>query len=161
MDGRMCLSIRRRDNPGWIMGGDFNFIESLDDKQGGRATTSRGARELDAWGNLIINLRLQDTFHMDEFRHINDRKFTWENRRPPPNGVATRIDRFYIGLHLRERGGLTGIWLIHLPIFDHSAIFVRIRNILPKMAQTQYFDRTQLNTDIDKDKLVRAWQSAV
>lgn len=46
----------------WILGGDFNMIESLDDKQGGVETTGRGEQEFRAWTQLLIHLRLQDHF---------------------------------------------------------------------------------------------------
>jgi hypothetical protein len=51
----------------WLVGGDFNFTESIKDKIGGRPTTSRGAREVDAWTNLIVKLRVLTSFTWESF----------------------------------------------------------------------------------------------
>ena len=38
----------------WCMGGDFNMLESLDDRKGGSLTTTHGA-ELAAWERLCFH----------------------------------------------------------------------------------------------------------
>lgn len=94
----------------WIMGGNFSFVESLEDKQGGNNNLGHGFREVASWNNLLIRLQLQALFHMDEFCKINTKAFTWDNRRPPPRTVLTRLDRFYLSKKLHECGGMIGIW---------------------------------------------------
>lgn len=93
----------------WIMGGDLNFIESLEDKQGGNNNLGRGRREVESWNNLLIRLQLQYSFHMDEFHKINAKSFTWDNRGLAPKTVLIRLDRFYICDKLQDRGGMIGI----------------------------------------------------
>jgi exonuclease III len=63
----------------WIIAGDFNNIESINDKQGGSTKTSISNRELDAWNKMLIRLGVRDAYHIGTYQRKNDKAFTWSN----------------------------------------------------------------------------------
>ena len=50
----------------WCIAGDFNMIESPEDRQGGSQITVHGT-ELAAWERLCMALGLQDVWHLADF----------------------------------------------------------------------------------------------
>lgn len=145
----------------WIMGGDFNMIETLEDKQGGAETTGRGESEIRAWTQLLIHLGLHDSFHLDEFRRVGQKKFTWDNRRNGAGMICSRLDRFYVTSTLADIGGLTGIWKGLAHISDHSPIFLKIRQTTVRILHTPAFNRQLLKNDAGKAILLTAWRDAM
>jgi exonuclease III len=109
----------------WILAGDFNFVESLSDKLGGAPTLGIKRQEQEAWDRLILKLQAQNSFTLDEFKKINKRKYTWDNRHDAPNMIASRIDHIYINQDLTSLGHKGGIWLTlpNLSTMRHLSIY--------------------------------------
>ena len=83
-----------RPYPLWISGGNYNMIESLDEKQGGRSRANND-------GNLLKNY-----IHNNWLMDIPTRNglFTWSNKREGSQQIVSRLDRFLISdnaTHLR------------------------------------------------------------
>jgi exonuclease III len=91
----------------WILAGDFNNIESLQDKQGGSDKTSISNRELEAWNKMLIRLGVRDAFHIGNYTWKNTKAFTWTNGREDHIMIQTRIDRVYISNDIEHKGGTT------------------------------------------------------
>eukprot|EP00253_Pinus_taeda_P032477 PITA_32477 len=70
----------------WIMGGDFNMIKSLLEKEGGIRILSKDSLEFQTF---IDNRSLVDT-------ETNNGLFTWNNKREGESQVASKLDRFMI-----------------------------------------------------------------
>ena len=60
----------------WIMGGDFNSVESLDDRIGRRCTTGMEPREMEAWSRLLMKHNFSDSFLSTDFRRLNKKLFS-------------------------------------------------------------------------------------
>lgn len=135
----------------WIIAGDFNMIEQIEDKQGRNLTTGRGRREIESWHNLVISLGLHDSFLADEFCKATPKKYSWDNRRSTPDMVCTRIDKIYVSDSLREIGGLTGILPTIPHLCDHALVFLCFR-----FKKSIHFQKTPaFNRHLLEDKLVR------
>lgn len=63
----------------WILAGDFNNIENINDKQGGSTKTNINNREFKAWNNLLIQLGVRFAFHLGTYKRKNNKAFTWSN----------------------------------------------------------------------------------
>jgi hypothetical protein len=63
----------------WIIGGDFNSVETLDDRIGSASTTGMSTRETQAWNGLLLKYRVADSFSMTEFRRLTKKRFSWDN----------------------------------------------------------------------------------
>ena len=60
----------------WVLAGDFNNIESLQDKQGGTNKTNMGNRELEAWNRLLVRIGVRDSHNIRAFRRKSLKAFT-------------------------------------------------------------------------------------
>jgi hypothetical protein len=54
----------------WILGGDFNNVESIENHNQGYFGNTMGGREFNAWNAFMASLRLMDVWNLDEFRRI-------------------------------------------------------------------------------------------
>ena len=54
----------------WIVGGDFNMIEDVNDHIGGSTTTVHG-RELAAWEHFLFKTRVNDVWYLVNFSRKN------------------------------------------------------------------------------------------
>ncbi|KAG0591318.1 hypothetical protein KC19_1G166400, partial [Ceratodon purpureus] len=145
----------------WILAGDINMIEQLEDKQGGLPTTRRGRREIEAWNALMLHLGLHDVYLADEFRRVTRKRFTWENKRSALEMICSRIDRFYVNEAIRDIGGTTGIWRSTPHISDHTAIFMKLRRIGTPQVSNRAFNRQLLNDEEGKAILLQAWRDSI
>ena len=50
----------------WCVGGDFNMLESPEDRRGGSLTTIHGSK-LAAWERLCMMMRISDSWHHPGF----------------------------------------------------------------------------------------------
>lgn len=62
----------------WVIAGDFNNIESVNDKQGISTKTSISNRELKTWNKSLLHLGVRDAFQSGSFhkkpgRHLHGR----------------------------------------------------------------------------------------
>ena len=104
----------------WCMGGDFNMLESLDDRVGG-SQTSVHDRELAAWELLCMTMRILDAWSHEGFaRAAGSLCFSRSDRRLGGTNLS-RLDRFYIRYSVGERGGTMGI-LASTTFSDHAPV---------------------------------------
>ena len=104
--GRLWETITTAQLPdaNWILGGDFNVVNRLEDRMGGLPTIGMRQMELLAWNNMLIHFRVADAFLLQDFR------YTWDNGQLGTRRLASRIDRIYINQALQPMGGQSGIW---------------------------------------------------
>lgn len=145
----------------WIIGGDFNMIEEQEDKQGGRCHGGIRGRESRNWQSVKFRFGLQDSFRLDTFRKTTNKIYTWENRRPPPNTVLSRIDRFYVSGTIAQQGGKIGIWPTLPHISDHAPLYLHFREREFDTHRRTHFDNLFLAEDHTKIQLLGAWQTAI
>ncbi|KAG0629182.1 hypothetical protein M758_1G082900, partial [Ceratodon purpureus] len=73
------ISVANLPSVEWILGVDFNSVESLNDRIGGSCNTCMEAQEIEAWSRLLLHHNLGDSFHMPEFRRLNKKRFSRDN----------------------------------------------------------------------------------
>jgi hypothetical protein len=145
----------------WVMGADFNLLESLCDKRGGNPSLGMNRREKQAWRDLVQILGLQDPFHMDEFARVGSKLFSWDNKQRGPANVMTRIDRFYLSGNLLTQGGATGIWPVQRLISDHSAAFIILQQQGKPPWKPPPFAPALLDSQPSRDHLLSLWRIAL
>eukprot|EP00253_Pinus_taeda_P033060 PITA_33060 len=72
--------------PAWIIGGDFNLIRSLEEKNGGIRKVDQ---YMSMFNDMIDELRLVDIQTINKI-------CTWNNRRGGKNQIASRLDHFLV-----------------------------------------------------------------
>lgn len=142
----------------WVLAGDFNNIESLQDKQGGTNKTSIGTREMEAWNRLLVRLGVRDAFHIGAFRRKSDKAFTWTNAHNDATMVQSRIDRIYVPIQLATVGGSHEILPEIQDISDHSGVIMHFRNTGPKKSKQPYFNKGLLRHPESKEALLNTWR---
>lgn len=121
----------------WVLAGDFNNIESTNDKQGGSAKISINNRELEAWNKLLLRLEVRDAYHAGTLQRKNNRTFTWLNFHTDETMIQTRIDMFYTAPQLEQKG-----LSIHImPIIPHISDYA---DCLTYQKPTQAEDKSAL-----------------
>ncbi len=145
----------------WILAGDFNFAESLSDKLRGAPTLGIKWREQEAWDRLILKLQVQDSFTLDEFKKINKRKYTWDNRCHAPNMITSRINHIYINWDLTSLGRKAGIWLTFPNLSNHAPIFVHLCKPKLKPSRQGHFNNGNLFWKDSKVVLIFVWTKAI
>ena len=109
----------------WCIAGDFNMIESPEDRQGGSHVTVHGT-ELAAWERLCMALGLHDVWHLADFARERDSlRFSRSNRRIGGMNLS-RIDRIYVSDALSDYGGTTSI-ITGSCMSDHAPVVVVFR----------------------------------
>ena len=145
----------------WVLAGDFNNIESLQDKQGGSNKTSIGGREMEAWNRLLVRLSVRDSFNLGAFRRKSTKAFTWTNGHNDDTMVQTRIDRIYVPSPLADTGGTTKI-LPEIPdISDHSGMIMYFNNAGSRKHRHPCFNKGLLKHPESKAALLSAWRECM
>ncbi|MCO5587614.1 hypothetical protein L7F22_041563 [Adiantum nelumboides] len=144
----------------WIIGGDFNNIESDSDwcAETRPILSSISPREQEQWDRFLLATHSADALHISSFgRRRGSLSFSWgfhgEVR------LLERLDRFYVGAWTASRGGSTHIEAgtvlsDHLPV---SMIISFGAPIAPKRG-TSILDRILLDADLLID-LQRIWST--
>ena len=145
----------------WILAGDFNNIESVNDKQGGSAKTSISTRELESWNKLLVTLGVRDAFHIGSFHRKNTKAFTWSNIHRDDTMIQTRIDRIYITPQLEQKGGTTEILPTLQDISDHAGVVLHVRNQVKRKTKTPYFNKGLLQSPENKAALLTVWKEVM
>lgn len=113
----------------WIVGGDFNMIESNQDQIGGNCTTIAGS-ERRAWQHFARHLLLEDTFCARP-GHL---RFSWDNRRcfrhsphlhisADGHRTLRRLDRIYCySQEKNSRFNITSTILPGFALSDHAPV---------------------------------------
>jgi hypothetical protein len=58
------------------VGGNFNNVESIEDRSQGYFGSTMGGREFNAWNAFMASLRLMDVWNLNELRKIGHKNFT-------------------------------------------------------------------------------------
>ena len=125
----------------WIVGGDFNNVESIDDvcifEDHLPRVSDIATAERDAWDNFLFSMSLSDAWHIPAFAPTSHSLlFSWGFRRQGGR-LLERLDRFYVGQWIADRGGTTTIWprtalsVISLRIHLHSSLARRRGRRIP------------------------------
>lgn len=142
----------------WVLAGDFNNIESINDKQGGSNKTSISIRELDAWNKLLIRLGVRDAFHLGTFQRKNTKAFTWSNVHKDDTMIQTRIDRIYVTPVIEQKGGTTEILRTIPDISDHAGVLLHARRQQKRKDCPPSFNKGLLQDPENKGALLAAWK---
>lgn len=145
----------------WILAGDFNNIESTNDKQGGSTKTSISNRELEAWNKLLLKLGVRDAFHVGTYHRKNPKAFTWSNFHNDETMIQTRIDRIYIPLYLEQKGGSTEILPTIPDISDHAGMVLHTNNPHKRKAPAPTFNKGLLQQPENKASLLATWKEVM
>ncbi|KAG0565770.1 hypothetical protein KC19_7G013300 [Ceratodon purpureus] len=148
-------------NSKWIVAGDFNMVEDLEDKRGGTESTGQGHLEFQAWTAMLLQLQLLDIHYLDEFRQLTNIKYTWVNRRHGPESIISRLDRFYVSPRLQAIGGQSGVWRSTPHMSDHSPVFLKLRRTGNRIKYSQAFNKGLLKTEEGRAELLAAWRQAM
>jgi hypothetical protein len=60
----------------YIVGGDSNNVESIEDQSQGYFGSTMGRRECNKWSAFLMNLGLMDAWNLEEFKRIRNKNFT-------------------------------------------------------------------------------------
>lgn len=145
----------------WILAGDFNNIESVNDKQGGSANTSINIKELEVWSRLVICLGVKDAFHARSFHRKNDKAFTWTDAHRDETMIQTRIDRIYIDYKLEDTSGHTEILPTIPDLSNHAGVILHTRNTVKKKARPPFFNKGILYNPATKALLLETWKTVM
>jgi hypothetical protein len=145
----------------WILAGDFNNIESINDKQGGSTKTSISIRELEAWNKLLVKLGVRDAFHSDTFHRKNNKAFTWSNVHKDDTMIQTRIDRISITHILDNKGGTTEILPTIPDVSDHAGVILHARGPHRRKTRPPAFNKGLLLNPDSKEALLATWKEAM
>ena len=96
----------------WILGGDFNIIQSLEEKKGGLRRMTQV--------NELFNQTIEDLSLVD-LRTANS-TFTWHNNRTGDRSIACRLDRFLISEDIMMGGGQLSAVVLPSAGSDHWPI---------------------------------------
>ena len=99
----------------WVIAGDFNMLEDVCDRVGGRSHTIDGSK-LYEWERLIFYLGLMDLWHVSCFVGLQDYLVYSRSDRRELHSNLSRLDRFYVDKFLWDKRGSIGI----LPSFSFS-----------------------------------------
>ena len=145
----------------WVLAGDFNNIESLQDKQGGTNKISMGSRELEAWNRLLVRIGVRDSHNIRAFTRKSLKAFTWTNGRSGDALVQSRIDRIYVPAPLTIVGGTTEILPEISDISDHAGVLMHYNNSGPRKNRQPFFNKGLLNHPESKAALVATWKEVM
>lgn len=111
---------------GYILVGDFNMVESVEDRLGSaNKSFTLNRRELAAWARLLNHYGLEDSWGSDFFKKTSDLRFTWDNNRAGRDHRGACFDRIYISNVLCGQGGSLAIHQLS-KIFDHAPVQLKL-----------------------------------
>ena len=143
----------------WILAGDFNMLESQEDKRGGAEKLGQRRREKAVWQRLLLNFGLMDAGNADEIRKQAGHHFTWNNRRAHPNNIEARLDRIYVSQNLLQRGGKLST-MANLPhLSDHAPVICELFTKRQNCQRIYRFDISLLKITEAKQELMAAWHA--
>lgn len=145
----------------WVLAGDFNNIESINDKQGGSIRTNISTRELDAWNKLLIRLGVRDAFHLGTYQRKNTKAFTWSNVHKDATMIQTRIDRIYITPTLEHKGETMEILPIIPDVSDHARVVLHSRSPHKRKTRPPTFNKGLLLHQDSKAALLATWKEVM
>ena len=117
------LSDRLPSDCRWIVSGDFNMLESAQDKST-LCSKLMPHREKLVWEAFKASFQLRDTFS-----HTGKLRFSWDNRRRDGSRILGRLDRHYVSPAPGSSSPLvTRNYLIHgdCPNSDHLPVSIEV-----------------------------------
>lgn len=127
-----------------MMGGDFNVIlnSQLDRKGGNHRDTVQYKQIISTLHLILSEFQLEDTWRN---KNPHTKRFTWRRKRPQP--CSSRLDYWFISLHLSDHIGKIDI----LPSYysDHSPVCVQLQSSISDKPGKGYWrmNNSHLNDD--------------
>jgi hypothetical protein len=139
----------------WILGGDFNMVETQANKSSicGRLI---GNQEKLAWEGLKSDLNIADPFQRQR-----GLKFSWDNGRTNGERVLARLDRFYIfsiPAIGTSRSIISYTILGDSTLSDHHPVAVQLKFGETSTAKTHWKMNVRY-LDEAKEEIAKIWQS--
>ena len=146
----------------WILAGDFNNIEQASDKQGGSSKACISRRELEAWNRLLMRLGVRDAHHIGAFVRKLEKIFTWSSEHNDLTLIQSRIDRFYIPLHIEQIGGTIEILPTLPDISDHAGVVLHFNDEPRKRKKhPAFFNKGLLANPESRADLLTTWKKVM
>jgi len=108
-----------------ILGGDFNHLEETD-RKGTSSERQMHRREAASWHHMTLHYGLVDTWHIDRFRKMSKKEYTYDNRRSGVALTVSQIDKFMISRAIDKRGGRIETTTSVRKLSDHSPLIVMV-----------------------------------
>jgi hypothetical protein len=83
----------------WIVGGNFNNVESIKNHSQGYFGSTMGGREFNEWNAFMANLGLMNVWNLNGLRRIKHKNFTWCRRVPFP--IWSCLNRFRVDVNVQ------------------------------------------------------------
>ncbi|PPS01651.1 hypothetical protein GOBAR_AA19006 [Gossypium barbadense] len=118
--------VHHKVNEGWIVGGDFNAILNLSEKEGGR---SKPKVFIEEFCNILEELKLTDIKPCNGW-------FTWTNNREGDRLVKERLDRFVASDVILDKFPFLASYVVRQSRSDHEAILIDTKGSKPNRERT-------------------------
>ncbi|PPR88593.1 hypothetical protein GOBAR_AA32106 [Gossypium barbadense] len=118
--------VHHKVNEGWIVGGDFNAILNLSEKEGGR---SKPKVLMEEFCNILEELKLTDIKPCNGW-------FTWTNNREGDRFVKERLDRFVASDVILDKFPFLASYVVRQSKSDHEAILIDTEGSKPNRERT-------------------------
>ncbi|KAG4109570.1 hypothetical protein ERO13_1Z049349v2 [Gossypium hirsutum] len=118
--------VHHKVNEGWIVGGDFNAILNLSEKEGGR---SKPKVLMEEFCNILEELKLTDIKPCNGW-------FTWTNNREGDRLVKERLDRFVASDVILDKFPFLAFYVVRQSRSDHEAILIDTKGSKPNRERT-------------------------
>ncbi len=140
-----------------ILGGDCNHHEGTD-WSGATGARPMHRKESASWHHMTLRYGLTDAWHLDNFRKLTKKAFTYDNGRTGVTSVVSRIDRFMVSQTLEERGGRIEAAASLRNLMDHSPLVMTIwGQHNPPISPSRYFDVSFLSDEGSRKEIWEAW----
>lgn len=146
----------------YILGGDFNMVERVEDRIGGTAPKlGMARREQTAWSRLTARYGILDVALAEETRSLSNKNYTWNNKKQGQHNQKARLDRVHLSQELAERGGSYNIFSYVEKFSDHYPVTVMLPPIIVnRHPRGSRFNAELLKNVAHKARLISAWRDA-
>jgi endonuclease/exonuclease/phosphatase family metal-dependent hydrolase len=141
-----------------ILGGDFNHQEMVDGR-GSAGLRQMNRREASAWHSMTLKYGLSDAWHLNSFRKLSKKDFTFDNGRSGASSALSRIDKFLVSQSVEERGGRIEVAASVRKLSDHSPFVISVwgKHLDVPRNRPCYFDSSFLSEVDGRKELWEAW----
>jgi hypothetical protein len=107
---------------------------------------------------MTLRYGLTDAWHLNSFRKLTKKAFTYDNGRTGVTSVVSRIDKFMVSQTLEERGGRIEAVASLRNLTNHSPLVMTIwgQHNAP-ISPSRYFDVSLLSDEGSMKKMWEAW----
>ncbi|XP_012845938.1 PREDICTED: uncharacterized protein LOC105965938 [Erythranthe guttata] len=133
----------------WVIGGDFNVIKTLDEKQGGSNAHMPGMQD---FNDFLVDARLTDAGFVGNI-------FTWSNNQRGQNRIWQRLDRILLNA---EAFTAISARVDHLPRLesDHCPLLLNFGQLQTKPSRF-YFQKMWTEHHNYQDFVATFWQQII